>query len=78
MQRDATALDDQRPAQPGEACTCGRPAVTVYLGGDHGETGWCGQPVAAAGPCPWCGAAGHTSRCPAYRLRPASPTGDPS
>jgi hypothetical protein len=25
----------ERPAEPGELCTCGRPAVVVYLGNER-------------------------------------------
>lgn len=59
----------QRPAQPGEVCTCGRRAVVVYTGGRYGPTGYCGSEQPPA-PCTWCGAGSHTGRCPAYRLRP--------
>lgn len=32
----------ERPARPGERCTCGRPAVVVYLTEDFGEVPYCG------------------------------------
>lgn len=62
----------QRPALPGEVCTCGRAAVTVYEGGPHGDTGYCGRPDGGqTGPCPFCGEARHdVGRCALYRLRP--------
>jgi hypothetical protein len=67
----------ERPAQPGELCTCGRQAIVVYLGTAFGDTGWCGLSDGGArqGPCPWCGdprsvREAHDGRCPSYRLRP--------
>jgi hypothetical protein len=62
---------DERPAEPGELCTCGRPAVIVYLGNVLGPTGYCGRGDGGdqAGPCPFCGGARHQDRCPDYRLR---------
>ena len=64
----------ERPAAPGELCTCGRQAVVVYLGGVLGPTGYCGVPDGGDrhGPCPFCGGPRHTEpegRCPDYRLR---------
>ena len=64
-----------RPAEPGERCTCGRAAVVVINGGRFGPTGYCGQ--ADGGdqqrPCPWCGSPRrHVGRCPKYKLRPRS------
>jgi hypothetical protein len=62
----------QRPAQPGERCTCGRQAIVVYLGGAFGPTGWCGRSDGGdrTGPCPFCGGERHqVGRCPSYRLR---------
>lgn len=69
-----------RPAEPGELCTCGRQAVTVYPTHDYGDVGHCGQDGAGMRPvlpCPWCGATkAHTTswgdpvRCPGYTLRP--------
>jgi hypothetical protein len=43
-------MSDQRLAEPGEVCTCGRPAVVVFLGGRYGDTGWCGVSDAARKP----------------------------
>lgn len=70
----------QRPAVPGELCTCGRQAVVVFITEQFGETGYCGIEGAAARPvlpCPWCGATephkqpwGDPARCPDYTLRP--------
>lgn len=47
-----------RRAEPGELCTCGRPAATVYLGGRFGDTGGCGLADGGApvdGVCTFCG-----------------------
>lgn len=69
---------DQRPARPGERCTCGRRARVVFLTEKWGPTGWCGlSDGGRRGPCSFCGArGGHDGgRCPAYRLR-ADPTPD--
>ncbi|MFD0685889.1 hypothetical protein [Actinomadura fibrosa] len=39
-----TALSpSERPARPGETCTCGRMATTVFLTERFGEVGYCGQ-----------------------------------
>ena len=64
----------ERPAAPGERCTCGRQAVVVYLGSVFGPTGYCGIADGGdqAGPCPFCGGPRHrepAGRCPDYRLR---------
>jgi hypothetical protein len=61
----------ERPAEPGERCTCGRQAIVEYLGGALGPTGYCGRPDGGdqVGPCPFCGGARHQDRCPDYRLR---------
>jgi hypothetical protein len=64
----------ERPAAPGELCTCGRQAIVVYLASEFGPTGYCGIPDGGegTGPCPFCGGPRHRepySRCPAYRLR---------
>ena len=68
----------QRPAQPGELCTCGRQAIVVYLGSVLGPTGYCGIPDGGdtTGPCPFCSGPRHTEpqgRCPYYRLRVDQP-----
>jgi hypothetical protein len=68
----------ERPAAPGERCTCGRQAIVVYLGSTFGPTGYCGIPDGGdhAGPCPFCGGPRHREpygRCPVYRLRPHQP-----
>jgi hypothetical protein len=68
----------ERPAAPGERCTCGRQAIVVYLGSTFGPTGYCGVPDGGdrAGPCPFCGGPRHPEpdgRCPDYRLRPDRP-----
>jgi len=65
-------MSGQRPAEPGEVCTCGRPAVLVFLGGTYGDTGYCGLPDGGgdSGPCPFCGGDRHEDRCPDYQLRP--------
>ena len=59
----------QRPAELGERCTCGRPAIVVFLGGRVGDTGYCGAPSTHTD-CAWCDQPRHDGRCPAYRLRP--------
>jgi hypothetical protein len=72
--QDLEAPPTQRPAAPGELCTCGRQAIVVYLGSRFGPTGYCGIPDGGdrTGPCPFCGGPRHaepSGRCPAYRLR---------
>jgi hypothetical protein len=61
----------ERPAEPGERCTCGRQAIVVFLGGAFGPTGYCGIGDGGDhnGPCPFCGGARHQDRCPDYQLR---------
>lgn len=68
-------MSSERRAEEGERCTCGRPAVTVFLTERFGEVGWCGVSDGGdqAGPCPFCGGARHEGRCPQYRLRPDTP-----
>lgn len=73
-------MSDERPAQPGELCTCGHPAVVVYSNERFGEVGYCGAPGSAriaVSPCPFCGARfphktswGDPERCPDYQLIP--------
>ena len=71
-------MSDQRAAQRGERCTCGRQAVTVFLREDGTEFGYCGQPDGGdrTGPCPFCGQGRHhqpwgdPAPCPSYQLRP--------
>jgi hypothetical protein len=68
----------ERPAEPGELCTCGRQAIVVYLGSVFGPTGYCGIPDRGdqTGPCPFCGGPRHEEpygRCPHYRLRLDAP-----
>jgi hypothetical protein len=73
LQEDPT----ERPAAPGERCTCGRQAIVVYLGSTFGPTGFCGIADGGdrTGPCPFCGGPRHKTawgdpgRCPDYRLR---------
>jgi hypothetical protein len=65
--------ETQRPGETGERCTCGRPAVIVFVTDVWGEVGWCGRSDGGrGGPCVSCGAtSGHPEvPCPAYRLRP--------
>jgi hypothetical protein len=60
-----------RPAEPEELCTCGRPALVVINAGPAGLVGWCGQEDAdREGPCPFCGGPRHQGICPRYQLRP--------
>ena len=72
--RQLEAVPSERPAAPGERCTCGRQAIVVYLGSGFGPTGYCGIPDGGedTGPCPFCGGPRHLEwegRCPRYRLR---------
>jgi hypothetical protein len=65
----------ERPALPGELCTCGRPAIVVYHTERWGDVGAClvddgGQH--GPWPCVFCGGAeAHWPgyRCPRYTLR---------
>jgi hypothetical protein len=74
---EATPRDlepSERPAAPGERCTCGRQAVVIYLATVLGPTGYCGIADGGdtTGPCPFCGGPRHDERegrCPDYRLR---------
>lgn len=60
----------QRPARPGERCTCGRPAVLVFPGPRLGVPGYYGRPDGGdrSGPCPFCHRPRHDGRCPHYHL----------
>lgn len=67
----------ERAAEPGELCTCGRPAVVVFV--FEREVGYCGVPDGGGPitPCPFCGATaphrqpwGDPASCPQYRVRP--------
>ncbi len=74
--RELEAAPSDRPAQPGERCTCGRQAVVVYLTSRFGPIGYCGIADGGdqRGPCPFCGGPRHPQgRCPDYRLRPDQP-----
>ncbi|MFY1673660.1 hypothetical protein ACN27G_27500 [Plantactinospora sp. WMMB334] len=64
--------ETERPADRGELCVCGRPAVKVFLGGPFGPTGYCGMPDGGQrGPCRFCGGERHqAARCSRYVLRP--------
>lgn len=78
-------MSDQRLAESGELCTCGRQAVVVYSNETFGEIGYCGVPGSArtaVSPCPFCGASvphktswGAPDRCPDYQLTPPAPPG---
>ena len=61
-----------RRAVEGEYCTCGRPAVEVFITERWGETGSCGlSDGGRRGPCRWCGSTEPShGRCPEYRIRP--------
>lgn len=64
-----------RKAEPGDLCTCGRPAREVFERADGGEVGYCGVPDGGpkTGPCPFCGERRHEiGPCPQYRMRPDS------
>jgi hypothetical protein len=75
--RQLEADPTERPAAPGELCTCGRQAIVVYLSSIFGPTGFCGIADGGdrTGPCPFYGlprhetAWGDPGRCPDYRLR---------
>lgn len=43
-----TDAPGERPAKPGEKCTCGRPAVLVYVTEKWGDVGYCGIPDGGA------------------------------
>jgi hypothetical protein len=68
-----------RRAAPGELCTCGRQAITVYGTATYGEVGHCGISGAAGNPvlpCPWCGSTephteswGGPKKCLDYQIR---------
>lgn len=66
----------ERAARPGELCTCGRQAVTVF-DTERGEVGYCGLPDGGdrSGLCPFCCEErqpwGDPAPCPQYRLRPS-------
>ncbi|MER6092412.1 hypothetical protein [Streptomyces bluensis] len=74
-------MSEQRRAQTGELCTCGRQAVVVYTNDEYGSVGYCGIEGSARRPvlpCPWCGTStphttswGDPDRCPDYQLRPS-------
>lgn len=73
-------MSTQRAAQPGEHCTCGRPAIIVFTRDDTTEIGYCGLPDGGDqnGPCLFCGGQRHQqpwggpAPCPQYQLRPPS------
>jgi hypothetical protein len=72
--KELEARPTERPAEPGELCTCGRQAILVYLGSVFGPTGYCGIADGGdhTGPCPFCGGPRHPEwegRCLDYRLR---------
>ena len=80
---DSHPMDtEQRAAEAGELCTCGRQAVIVYVTEEHGEVGYCGIDGAAGRPvlpCPWCGSSEphkvpwrDPGKCSKYRLRAAA------
>ena len=65
-------IAQERPAVPGERCTCGRAARIVFATEAFGEVGWCGvSDGGRGGVCVFCGSpTGHDgARCPAYRLQ---------
>ena len=75
----SAAIAGERPAEPGELCTCGRQAIVVFLTERFGPVRWCGVPDGGrpGGRCPFCGGGGHVEQCcPADPLRPAPPEGE--
>lgn len=76
----ARMTTQERPAQTGDLCTCGRQAAVVFTTEQFGDVGYCGLEGAASRPvlpCPWCGTSeahleswGDPGRCPDYTLRP--------
>jgi hypothetical protein len=72
-----------RPAEPGELCPCGRPAMVVTVGGRFGDTGDCGlddRVVRPDGVCVFCGdTVDHVHYAAAERAagRPGPPEPDP-
>lgn len=79
---EGVALMSERPAIPGELCTCGRQALVVYVFEDEDkvrEIGWCGlSNVSTLLPCRFCGSEvphrsswGDSEKCPDYQLVPA-------
>lgn len=74
-----TETTTERPAQPGELCTCGRQAITVFLTASHGEVGYCGiRNARRITPCVFCGEdeTRDFERCPEYRIRPVASAGE--
>lgn len=59
-----------RAACPNEVCTCGRPAVKVFVGPSGQEVGYCGinDGGERSGRCPFWGYQRHPGPCPKYRL----------
>jgi hypothetical protein len=78
-------MTTERAAQPGERCTCGRQAVTVFIRDNGAAIGYCGLPDGGdrSGPCPFCGDQRHSqpwgpAPCPDYQLRPPPQPGEVS
>lgn len=78
------AVNYQRPAVAGELCTCGRPAMVIYVSRPDDPVGHCGLENGGRpenGWCPFCenelrhdsagvdGPIPQGERCPRYRLR---------
>lgn len=77
-------MSEQRPARPGEYCSCGRQAIRVFVTDDR-EVGHCGiDGVRPVVPCVFCGADDHPitaweggidwEPCPDYTIRPKETT----
>ncbi len=76
----------ERPALPGDLCTCGRQAVTVFINQEFGEVGYCGIEGASFNPvlpCPFCSSSsphrqpwGDPDKCPQYTVRPTDSAGE--
>jgi hypothetical protein len=74
-------VNGQRPARPGECCTCGRQALVVYLTERCREVGWCGlSDGGQRGACPFCGeqARHPPERGPSYTLPGRAPGPEPA
>lgn len=74
MSKHHVADRGERRPLAGDLCTCGRPAILVFTGGQWGDTGWCGlESVPQLRPCAFCGEdVDHEGRCPRYAVNPSA------